>query len=170
MIDKLNNDEVQAILNCSVNTLVMLKRKLGLAYKSVGSDDLEQLREAHEEWINTKSERRKDNSHFKHYKQCMKIIEKDGFIEGKVLLKMFTISNMTNVQAFFENQGEPIYPEHSYEIRYNEKTKRKQRTKVARYYLFSELKEQYRKENNSIGAGMPHKNGHVITNESRRLA
>ena len=168
MSEYLNGIDVAKMLNCSVNTTIKLKRRLGLTKgKRFHVDDMPEVRKLYAEWLKEQPVRRKGKGvdHTDHFNEAMVILKKNGYIEADHLLDIFNVSLMANINSFFESMGEPLYKGRMKLLRIDPKTQKKRRVDITIYKLFNVLKEKYREENRACGNGKLPKNGAIVTNQ-----
>ena len=109
-MSRISLPEMAKILNVSSHTVLNIKRQLGYKKNTyLYTEDIEKFRHCIKP-ITRKGGRTNPNFP-KYYKKSLRILEKQGYITYADLMRIFKVSHITHVEAYFESQNNFIYDE-----------------------------------------------------------
>ena len=161
---KIKLSEMAKALNVSNQQISKIKRELGYTKnQALYTEDIDKFR-ALKQYLCGKGG--KSNPDFpKYYEKAMRLIEKSGFISYDELMKMFKVTHIEHVQAYFESRDNPIYDEDMYiDFKVNIYNKIGFTARKAKVYkLLNVVFDEWREEN-KIDCNQP--SGMVRTGQS----
>ena len=148
-------------LNVSNQQISKIKRELGYTKNQpLYTEDIDKFRALKQDLCGKGG---KSNPDFpRYYNKAMRLIEKSGFISYDELMRMFKVTHIEHVQAYFESQGTYIYDEDIKTVKRNSEDK-KYTCNVKIFRLNSVIYNQWREEN-KIDCNQP--SGMVRTGQS----
>ena len=137
---KISLEKMCRLLNASQGTIIAAKKRLGYPHGYCTTDnDIKAIKdEIKKRSMNGRKINKIKNGY---YEAALEILERDGYITNKNLMRIFKATHSVEVESYFEGRENPIYTER---ITINGK-------RVLVFKLFNILKEEWRKENLQSG-------------------